>query len=376
MVTVAEPGDEPAASGDAETSDSDAAEPVVSDDESANPDSEPADSDSGDSGTDDFDPADTGTVDDDFSDSGFPDEEPAGNPVFNFGPYIVNMVDVNSNKDDAPRNFRIYEPTGAEGPVPVIHFLHGFMYKDFYYDDILVQLSSHGFIVVSSQSDHGMVVGIGGDTSIEEANEVVYFIGWLKENLAAKVSVTPDFENFGVAGHSRGGKVTNRVLNTDQTIAKSFFGVDPVDAAAKMQESKDPESLNDPVLFTGESMFLGTEKGPQGLAIGDTINSACAPEGVNSVKFYASYPSPSHHIIAAGVGHADMVDPADLSACGTYCSACKGSSDSGMNLMFISYTGGLMTAFFNSTLKGMTEYEALLNDASTHPFATTVVEHK
>ena len=187
MVTVAEPGDEPAASGEAETSDSDAAEPVVSDDESANPDSEPADSDSGDSGTDDFDPADTGKVDD-FSDSDFPDEEPAGNPVFNFGPYIVNMVDVNSNKDDAPRNFRIYEPTGAEGPVPVIHFLHGFQLKYDYYDNIMMQLSSHGFLVVSSQSDHGML-GWGGDTSIEEANEVVYFIGWLKENLAAKVSV-------------------------------------------------------------------------------------------------------------------------------------------------------------------------------------------
>ena len=371
MVTVAEPGDEPAASGEAETSDSDAAEPVVSDDESANPDSEPADSDSGDSGTDDFDPADTGKVDD-FSDSDFPDEEPAGNPVFNFGPYIVNMVDVNSNKDDAPRNFRIYEPTGAEGPVPVIHFLHGFQLKYDYYDNIMMQLSSHGFLVVSSQSDHGML-GWGGDTSIEEANEVVYFIGWLKENLAAKVSVTPDFENFGVAGHSRGGKVTNRVLNTDPAVAKSFFGIDPVDAAPTGQENKDPQSLKDPVLFTGESMFLGTEKGPQGFQIGNKINSACAPEGDNSVKFYASYPSPSHHIIAAGVGHNDMLD---ANECVQTCSVCASSGDSGMNLMFIAYTGGLMTAFFNSTLKGMTEYEALLNDASTHPFATTVVEHK
>ena len=305
-----------------------------------------------------------------------PDDEPdepadEDYTVFTFGPYMVNMIDVKENKDDAPRNFRIYEPTGAEGPVPVIHFLHGFMYKDYYYDDILMQLSSHGFLVVSSQSDHGAVAGIGGDTSIEEAAEVVYFIGWLKENLAAKVSVTPDFENFGVAGHSRGGKVTNRVLNTDPTIAKSFFGVDPVDAAPTGQGSKDPQSLNDPVMFTGESMFLGTERGKEKKA-----GQSCAPEGDNSAKFYASYPSPSHHIIAAGVGHADMVDPDDISACSLYCSACVSSGDSGMNLMFISYTGGLMTAFFNLTLKGETEYEALLNDSSTHPFATTVVEHK
>lgn len=304
-----------------------------------------------------------------------PDDEPGEpadeeNTVFTFGPYMVNMIEVKSNKDDAPRNFRIYEPTGAEGPVPVIHFLHGFQLKYDYYDNILMQLSSHGFIVISSQSDHG-VAGIGGDTSSEEAAEVITLINWLKENLAAKISLVPDFENFGVAGHSRGGKVTNRVLNTDPTIAKSFFGVDPVDSAPPI--GKDPQSLNDPVQFTGESMFLGTEKGPQGFSVGDTINSACAPEGDNSAKFYASYPSPSHHIIAAGVGHNDMID---ANECGQTCSVCASSGDAGMNLMFVAYTGGLMTAFFNSTLKGETEYEALLNDSSTHPFMTIAVEHK
>lgn len=304
-----------------------------------------------------------------------PDDEPGEpadeeNTVFTFGPYMVNMIEVKSNKDDAPRNFRIYEPTGAEGPVPVIHFLHGFQLKYDYYDNILMQLSSHGFIVISSQSDHG-VAGIGGDTSSEEAAEVITLINWLKENLAAKILLVPDFENFGVAGHSRGGKVTNRVLNTDPTIAKSFFGVDPVDSAPPI--GKDPQSLNDPVQFTGESMFLGTEKGPQGFSVGDTINSACAPEGDNSAKFYASYPSPSHHIIAAGVGHNDMID---ANECGQTCSVCASSGDAGMNLMFVAYTGGLMTAFFNSTLKGETEYEALLNDSSTHPFMTIAVEHK
>ena len=118
-------------------------------------------------------------------------------------------------------------------------------------------------------------------------------------------------------------------------------------------------------------MFLGTEKGTEG-----TLGQACAPAGENSVNFYAKYPSPSHHIIAAGVGHADMVDPTDVSACGMYCSTCKGSGDTALNQQFISYTGGLMTAFFNFTLKGETQYEALLNDSSNHPFATTLTEHK
>lgn len=290
--------------------------------------------------------------------------------VFALGPYFVNIIDVNSGTDGAPRQFRIYEPTGAEGNIPMIHFLHGFSYKIAYYDDFLTQLASHGFVVVSSQSNHG-TLGIGGDTTIKEAEQIVTFLNWLKQNLQTKVSVTVDVDNIGISGHSRGGKVSNRVLNSDPTIAKAFFGVDPVDSAPPVGGSSDPTSLSDPVQFTGESMFLGTELGPQ-----KKLGTSCAPNGDNSVHFYASYPSPSRHIIAAGVGHADMVDPADVNACGTYCSACKSSGDTALNQQFIAYTGGLMTAFFNATLKGETQYEALLDDVSQHPFLTTLAEHK
>ena len=311
------------------------------------------------------DQADTGT-DTDPSDTG--DSAWANaDPVFSMGSYQVNVIDVKSGTDGAPREFRIYEPTGAEGNIPVIHFLHGFMYKIGYYDNFLTHLASHGFVVVSSQSDHAM---LGGDTTIVEAEKVVTFLNWLKQNLQSKVSVTVDIDHFGVSGHSRGGKVTNRVLNTDPAIATSFFGVDPVDSAPPMNGligESDPQSLNDPVQFKGESFFLGTELGPNGM-------QACAPAGENSGNFYAKYPSVSHHIIAAGVGHADMVD--DQGECGMYCSACANSSNAALNQQFITYTGGLMVAFFNATLKGMSEYEALLNDSSTHPFATTVTEHK
>ena len=286
--------------------------------------------------------------------------------VFVMGQYQVNLIDIASGTDGAPRQFRIYEPTGAEGNIPVVHFLHGFMYKIAYYDDFLTQLASHGFVVVSSQSDHAL---LNGDTSIVEAEKVETFLTWLKQNLQSKVSVTVDISHFGVSGHSRGGKVTNRVLNSDPTMATSFFGVDPVDSALPGGSStSDPASLSDPVQFTGESMFLETEKG--------TMGTACAPKADNATHFYASYPSPSHHIIAAGVGHADMVDPADVSACGMNCSVCAGSGDTALNQQFITYTGGLMAAFFNATLKGDAKYEALLDDVSQHPFLTTLAEHK
>ncbi|MBP5201659.1 hypothetical protein J6253_02855, partial [bacterium] len=328
---------------------------------------DPTDTDPEPTDTDSTDPTDT---DPEPTDTDEPEVPGEVENVFVLGPYFVNIIDVNSGTDGAPRDFRIYEPTGAEGNIPVIHFLHGFMYKIAYYDDFLLHLASHGFIVVSSQSDHGM---IGGDTTIVEAEKVTTFLNWLKQNIQSKVSVTADVEHFGVSGHSRGGKVTNRVLNSDPTMATSFFGVDPVDSAPPVGGSSDPSSLNDPVQFKGESMFLGTEKGPDGM-IGST--GACAPSGDNSVNFYAKYPEPSHHIIAAGVGHADMVDPADVSSCGMYCSTCAKSGNTNLNQQFITYTGGLMVAFFNSTLKGQTQYEALINDSSQHPFATVLNEHK
>jgi len=209
-----------------------------------------------------------------------------------------------------------------------------------------------------------------GDESPAEADKVIVFIDWVKANLAPRLTgMTPDFDNFAVSGHSRGGKVTNHMLNKQPSMAKAFFGVDPVDAGSPL--GGDPSSLLNPVLFTGKSMFLGAELGPQ-LSLGQ----ACAPEGNNSANFYAMYPVPSRHIIAAGVGHMDMVDEPDLKACGTTCSVCVDSGDNQLNTQFRTYTGGLMAAFFSSSLKGKTEYETLLNDFMTHPFLTKVSESK
>ena len=283
--------------------------------------------------------------------------------VFKNGPYQVKIIDVNSGENGSSRQFRIFEPIDIKGKTPIIHFLHGFKLKYTYYNDLLTHLSSHGFIVISSQSEHKL---IGCDTTYKEAEKVVTFINWLKENLSAKISITPDFDNFGISGHSRGGKVTNRILNNYPNIAKSFFGVDPVDSAPPMNGSSDPKSLLDPVQFKGESMFLGTEKGPTGLLV-------FAPKGDNSINFYECYPSPSRHIIAANVGHMDMID---ASSCGLIRSLSANSGDKNLNSKFIAYCGGLMAAFFNSTLKGMTKYEILFKDSSNHPFPTKLVEYK
>ena len=283
--------------------------------------------------------------------------------IFNIGPYKVKITDVSLGENESPRKFRIYEPTEIEGKVPVIHFLHGFKLKYIYYNDLLTHLSSHGFIVISSQSEHKL---IGGDTTYKEADKVVNFINWLKKNLSSKISTIPDFDNFGISGHSRGGKVTNRILNKYPNLAKSFFGVDPVDSAPPMGGNSDPKSLLEYVKFKGESMFLGTQKGPTGLLV-------FAPKDDNSANFYSCYPSPSKHIIASNVGHTDMIDE---SSCRFIRSISANSGDKKINSKFIAYCGGLMAAFFSSSLKGMRKYEILLKDSSNHPFQTVLLEYK
>ena len=387
-----------------------------------NPDNENPDNENPDNETPDNETPDNENPDNENPDNETPDndsqnpEEPAD--VFNIGSYEVKITDIESGTDGAPRDFRIYEPKDISGNIPVVHFQHGFMYKLDYYDEILTHLASHGFIVVSGKSDHKKT---NGESSVTEANKVAAFINWLKENIQSKVSVAADVENFGVAGHDRGGKVSSRIVNRDDfSFVKGFFGVDPIDstqsssgydansiielttAAVSTQEqceaiggtwsgliskscknfaidSQEKCEILGGFYFNGSrcynnratlpSMFLGTQKGESG-------SPACAPTGENSVDFYASYPTPSRHIIAAGVGHTDMVDPADISSCGSTCSNCPGSGEAELNLQFIKYTGGLMVAFFNSTLKGLTQYEAVIEDQSQHPFAATVNEHK
>jgi len=286
---------------------------------------------------------------------------------FQLGPYFVQLIDVKKNDNESPRDFRIYNPEGAEGDLPVVHFLHGFQCKFGWYDDFLIHLASHGFIVVSGQSEHSM---IGGDASNVEADKVLAFIDWLKGDLPGRITgKTPDFSKFGVSGHSRGGKVTNHMLNKRNDLAVAFFGVDPVDAGSPL--GGDPPSLENPVLFMGASMFLGTEKGPE-----LNLGQACTPAGNNSVSFYAGYPSPSRHIIAGGVGHMDMLDEDDLASCGTTCSVCVDSGDKALNTQFRQYIGGLMTAFFGLTLKDETGYEAILDDVPAHPFIVPFHESK
>ena len=58
-----------------------------------------------------------------------------------------------------------------------------------------------------------------------------------KKKLSNYASMAHDFANFGISRNSKGGKVTNRILNSYHTYTKNVFRVDPVDSAPPISGS-------------------------------------------------------------------------------------------------------------------------------------------
>lgn len=296
---------------------------------------------------------------------GQPDADGAveANP-FAAGPHKVVQVDIAENAKGNALAVRIFHPAEA-GTYPFVNFIHGFQLKNSYYDQILTQLASFGFVVVSPQLKQSLT---GGDTSIVEAEKVAAFIdSWVIPNLAQNTgSAVPDFTKIGLAGHSRGTKISWRMFLANPPKFMAIMGVDPVDTN---KSTSDPYAITGPLSYTQPSAVIGTEKGPTGL-------QACAPADANSAgRFYPNLPSPAWHLIAGGVGHMDMIDADDLTACGITCSLCSGGTDP-VKATFRTLSGGLLAAFFRASLYGETNYYNYFVNTSGLPHPIVKAEHK
>ncbi|HNT29005.1 MAG TPA: hypothetical protein PKH10_12615, partial [bacterium] len=314
-------------------------------------------------------PAGDDTVDDDSSietdETTTPDEDAATVDVYAPGPHVVLQKDVAENADGNAQAVRIFYPAEA-GTYPYINFVHGFQLKNIYYDQILTQLASHGFIIVSPQLKQSL---IGGDNSIVEADKILALIAdWVKPKLATHTGIAvPDFTRFGLTGHSRGSKISWRMILKTPAEFHAAMGIDPVDTNSTA--TSDPHAITGPMTYDAPSAAVGTEKGPTGF-------QACAPADSNSAGiFYPNFPSPAWHLIAGGVGHMDMIDADDLGSCGMTCSVCSGGDDA-QKATFRTLVGGLLVAFFRAALYGETALYDELVDTNGMPHPITTAEHK
>jgi|GEM_PF-681061 len=313
--------------------------------------------------TDDIQP-DDGTIEVD-DETAIPDEDTAVSvDVFAFGPYQVLQKDLAKNAAGNTLAVRIYYPNAA-GTYPYINFIHGFQLKNTYYDQILTHLASHGFVIVSTQFEQSL---FGGDTTIQEKEKMLNFLdSWIVPQLGSHIApAVPDFTKVGLAGHSRGGKTSWRMILDNPNRFQAIAGVDPVLAPPPM--GSDPNPITGPVSYAAPSLLIGTELGPTGM-------QPCAPADGNSAYMYPYLPSPTWHLIGAGIGHMDMMDPDDISSCGMTCSVCAGG-DANQKTTFRTLTGGLLTAFFRASLHGETSLYTKLTETAAMPHPIAKEEHK
>ncbi len=307
---------------------------------------------------------DDGTVETDDEMVQPDNDAPVSVDIYAPGPHSVLQKDLAKNASGNAMAVRIFYPADT-GTYPYINFIHGFQLKDTYYDQILTQLASHGFVIVSTQFEQSL---FGGDTTIEETTAMIAFIdSWIVPQLGANTSpAVPDFTKVGLAGHSRGGKTSWRMILANPTRFQAIAGVDPVLAPPPM--GSDPNPISTPVSYSAPSLLIGTEIGPTGM-------QACAPADGNSAFMYPNLPSPTWHLIGGGIGHMDMIDTDDLSACGMTCSACSGG-DNNQKATFRTLVGGLLVAFFRASLYGESDLYNKLTDTASMPHPITTAEHK
>lgn len=276
--------------------------------------------------------------------------------VYGRGGLTVDTVQISADATGSPVDAIVHTPA-TPGTFAVVVFQHGFTLDNAYYDTILTRLASHGFVVVAPQMyDSGP---FSAPSSDKEAKKAKKFYGWLEQNLASQLSVTPSFGHVGLAGHSRGGKVTWQVLENGYSGARSVANVDPVDGSGGAGGGGGGGSMvtDGGLNASVPSLIIGTGLGPE-----TKLGMACAPKGRNHVQFFEGAPSPSNHVVVTKYGHMDVLDKQN--SCGFTCSACvEGPDDDKMRTT----TAAMLTAFFRATLQGTSGDRSTLTDKAAAP---------
>ncbi|MBL8920279.1 MAG: dienelactone hydrolase family protein [Myxococcaceae bacterium] len=247
------------------------------------------------------------------------------------GPLEVTQRDLREGELGAPKPVRVTAPT-TPGTYPVVQFQHGFLSDRRTYDEILGHLASHGFVVVAPQLYPADGVPLGKMTALEEAKAAKQVADWAQAFAAAVMGSAADPRPLGVAGHSRGGKVTWLLTAQLGQPARGIVGVDPVDGRGGPLLSAQPEALPGPL-----------DTAPPSLVVGMALGGACAPEGDNFQHFFDRTTPPTRLLLVKNQGHADMLD-ADVGTAGL----CAEGPDRKETRRV---TGGALAAFFRWRLQ-------------------------
>ncbi|MCU0676797.1 MAG: alpha/beta hydrolase fold domain-containing protein [Myxococcota bacterium] len=218
------------------------------------------------------------------------------------------------------------------------------------------RLASHGFVVVGIDSGGGgFGIPTGGPTNVEERDGVMAAIDWATTSAPFAASV--DDERVGVAGHSRGGKVSVMVAAADARIDATLL-LDPVNGCGPGQSY----SASCPDVTS--AAFAGALRMPVGV-MGETNNATggfmpCAPTAQNYQTIFDAITMSSWAVewTFAGADHNDFTDDGG-GALGAF--ACPDGP--GDDAMIRAQWRAMMVAFFRRHLAGDTAMDAWLTGA-------------
>ncbi|KAJ1400755.1 Chlorophyllase [Sesbania bispinosa] len=239
------------------------------------------------------------------------------------------------------------------GEFPLLLFLHGFLFDNSFYSQLIQQVASHGFIVIAPQ----LYILTGPDTS-DEIRSTAAITNWLPEGLGKFLppNVKPNFGKLALGGHSRGGKtafaLALKKLNITTNLKFSaLIGVDPIDGTEKGKQTPPPVLTYVPHSFDFggmATMVIGSGLGEESRL--PYVLPPCAPKGVNHEDFFNECNKPAWYFVAKDYGHVDMLDDYTMGFKGqlTYYLCKNGDSRKPMRR----FVGGVTVAFLKAYLLG------------------------
>ncbi|WCJ21592.1 chlorophyllase 1 [Euphorbia peplus] len=272
----------------------------------------------------------------------------------------------------------IVTPT-VEGTYPVVLFLHGTCLLNSYYTDLLLHISSHGYIIVAPQL-YTCPLGFfpilpEGKAELDDAAKVT---NWLLSGLQAVLpeNVVGDLEKLSVGGHSRGGKIAFALAlgyaeTPLQVKISALVGLAPVEGKSENEPippyvlTYEPDSLN----LRIPVVVLGTGLGNQPAF---PFAPVCSPNGVNHDEYFNECKAPAAHFVVSDYGHMDMLN--DMFG-KVIVLTCKGSwyPKDPMRRSI----GGIIVAFLDAYLEGkIDEYMSIVEQPSLAPAKLMPVQFK
>ncbi|KAF8392327.1 hypothetical protein HHK36_022669 [Tetracentron sinense] len=271
--------------------------------------------------------------------------------VFEAGKYATTFLRVepaiSALATSPPKPLLIATPSD-EGEFPLLVFLHGYLFYNSFYSQLIQHIASHGFIVIAPQ----LYCVAGPDTS-DEIKSAAATTNWLSDGLhnVLPIKVRPSLTKVGLAGHSRGGKVAFALALGQTTTLKfsALMGIDPVDGMDKGNQTPPPVLTYIPRSFDLKMAVLVVGSG-LGEVKKNPLFPPCAPKGVNHEDFFNECRAPAWYFVAKDYGHVDMLndDTKGIRGKASYCLCKNGKSREPMRR----FVGGIVVAFMRAHLEG------------------------